>query len=551
MNDDRALVPSIALAAYAEALAEGRRVLVFGDSSSRLAEQVLERGARLIHVYDPEPARVAEAATRNTSRNVTFAALGEGGLALREGAFDLAIVDNLAQIGNIASALTWLKRALSPRGAALIACPNPDVSVRLLAGSANRADAVAIDYYSLYDAVAAEFQQVRMLGQTPFVGYAVVDFAPDADPAPALDTGFLPGGAEEPEWFIALASHQPVELDEFSIIQLPARSVLQRRGSAGSDEAVRSARSSERRLRQKVAALEAETRRLSHQLLEHKRTSGSSDTQELAQLRKELAQRDQWIQSLEARASTADERADQVQAELEEQVEQSKLREQAQIGEATKLRDQRIRELEEKLQQRQAENGGLRSELRSLEQKLSQQTQASAEAAAAELTGLEQQLVERAHQVRQLERELRETERVGRELLLELEEMRQSRESTAVDESGTHEQAGSPSGEMPPDVAAAPVEFGGSANVKELYEKLDRLAALNAEREADLTALRWTVAELESKLALGLPAQVQLRLAERDQLAQQLEQAKALLEQQSVLLAQLRAERSRTSADAS
>src|SRR5438045_9466719 len=56
--------PSIALAPYVEGLVVGRRVAVLGDATLGLADALVARGARLVHAYDPDPARVAEAIAR-------------------------------------------------------------------------------------------------------------------------------------------------------------------------------------------------------------------------------------------------------------------------------------------------------------------------------------------------------------------------------------------------------------------------------------------------------------------------------------------------------
>lgn len=302
---DAPLRPSAALIAYAEPFIAGRRVLVFGDATSAIAEQLLDRGARLVHMYDPDPARVAEAATRNTESRVSLAPLSEGGLASREGAFDCALVEDLTGLPNRASALRALRRALSPRGIALIAAPNPDAERRLIGTAKPGGD---LDYYGLYDAVAAELDHVRMLGQTPFVGYAIVDFAPEGTPEPSFDSSFLPGGAEEPEQYIALASAQEARLEEMTIVQLP----LARVAGAGADEhALRAARSSERRAHKRIASLEAELRRV--------RQSGD----DLQRLQNELDRRDSWIRELENRAATADARADDAETELESMREQA------------------------------------------------------------------------------------------------------------------------------------------------------------------------------------------------------------------------------------
>src|SRR3954470_14822277 len=223
MTEPSSLEPSIALAAYAEPLASNRRVLVFGNALASLSLQLLERGARSVHVCDADGVRASEASARNRSTQISFSSLAESDLSLRDGSFELALIDNLGAF-NALTLLRTTKRALSSRGVAVISCPNPEAAFPLL--RSNALAATSLDYYALYDAVAAEFEHVRMLGQTPFVGYAIADFSASAEPEPALDTSFVPGGAEEPDVFIALASQQEVRLDEFAVIQLPTQRLL-------------------------------------------------------------------------------------------------------------------------------------------------------------------------------------------------------------------------------------------------------------------------------------------------------------------------------------
>lgn len=409
MFEPRALRASAALAAYAEPLLEGRRVIVFGDASSALATQLVERGARLVHVYDPEPSRVAEAATRNTSRNISIAPLSETGLAAREGAFELGIVEDLPSTGPAHSVLKRLRRALGPRGVALIAAPNSEARVRLL--TRGRVIDGALDYYQLYDAVAAEFEHVRMLGQTPFVGFAVVDFAAEDTPEPSLDAGFVPGGAEEPEWFIALAASYAIRLDEFAVVQLPAASVLEARN--GGAIAAEWSREAQRALA-RTAELEAEARELRARVraLEGKQPDASA----VIELRQQLADRDRWIAELEARAAVADARADEAETELEE-IQAERQREQHEaLGPA--------RALEAQLASARAELASLRTRLSEQDERLRKLTELPP--ADDDFGGLERQLRQRGEEIRVLERQLQTAERVGRELLGELERLHDS-----------------------------------------------------------------------------------------------------------------------------
>src|SRR5690348_16643055 len=99
--------PSIALAPFVEALVVGRRVAVLGDATLGLADALLARGARLVHAYDPDPARVAEAIARKApafgspaagkpaARGVVHALLGDD-LGVRDGAFDAVVIPDLS-----------------------------------------------------------------------------------------------------------------------------------------------------------------------------------------------------------------------------------------------------------------------------------------------------------------------------------------------------------------------------------------------------------------------------------------------------------------------
>lgn len=354
--------PAIVLAAYAEPVVSGRRVLFIGPALSALPERLLERGARLVHVCDPDPVRLAEATAKNRSRNVSFSALADGHFALRDGAFDVCLVED-AGIADPAIMLPAIRKALTARGVAIVASLNSEAKAPLLAHRAS--GALELDYYALYDAVKAEFEYVRMLGQAPFVGYVVAEFAPEGSPEPSIDTAFVPGGAEEPELFVAVASAQPVELEPFAVVQLPYRSVVSG-SSPQDDEQLRRAQGAEQAARSRIAELETE----------------------LAQQRKAGSERDAKLREAETRVFARDAELAALRQELDNKTQW------------LKAHEANVAELQAKL-----ERGGAPED---------------AEAAAAELTALETALQERGEHVRQLERQLREAERIGKELVRQL-----------------------------------------------------------------------------------------------------------------------------------
>ena len=105
---------------------------------------------------------------------------------------------------------------------------------------------------------------------------------------------------------------------------------------------------------------------------------------------------------------------------------------------------------------------------------------------------LETQLAERGQEIRRLQKELAEAERTGRELVREL----------AISRAPTTEAP-----EPEPEPVEAPIE---------LQEKLDALARLNAEREADLAATRWALQAVEARAELVAAAELRAQELERE-----------------------------------
>ncbi|WP_437658338.1 hypothetical protein [Sorangium sp. So ce1182] len=215
-----ALHPALVLSAYLEPLVRGRRVAVLGDATIGLADRLLQRGARLVHAYDPDAARVAEMLARSgrTRQSQPSYAVFDGDLGVRDGAFDTLIIPDLSIFSEPAEILRRARRLTAASGAAVVASPNPDVARGLLPAGARRG--AAPGYYALYDLVALQFKQVRMIGQAPFVGYTVAEFAPKGEPEVSVDTSIL-DSSEEPEWFIAVAGERLPRLDAFAVIELP------------------------------------------------------------------------------------------------------------------------------------------------------------------------------------------------------------------------------------------------------------------------------------------------------------------------------------------
>lgn len=255
----------LALAVYVEELAARRRVLFVGDAASAVPER-LSSVARSVEVVSPRTR------TRGTRR---------GGRILPRPwpspqdahSWDLVLVPDLLWAGapateRIAEMAEWL----TPRGV-------------LVVGAEEREDGV--DYESLYGLLSERFDWVRMLGQAPFSGWSVVDFATPPDEVEITFDGSLLGGTgEAPARFLALCAAREIVLDPYSIVQVPfARHEEAPRADSRELSTVRArAEQAERRLEQIGQESAKDARKLGEA-----REQVESLAQELAEARNELS----------------------------------------------------------------------------------------------------------------------------------------------------------------------------------------------------------------------------------------------------------------------
>ncbi|WP_437333606.1 hypothetical protein [Sorangium sp. So ce394] len=314
-----ALHPALVLSAYLEPLVRGRRVAVLGDATIGLADRLLQRGARLVHAYDPDAARVAEKLARTApgrQPHPSFAVF-DGDLGVRDGAFDTLVIPDLSIFADPAEILRRARRLTAASGAAIIASPNPDVARGLLPAGARRG--AAPGYYALYDLVALQFKQVRMVGQAPFVGYTVAEFAPKGEPEVSVDTSIL-DGSEEPEWFIAVAGERLPRLDAFAVIELPFAGFPV--AAAGpSAEALTEAEGRAERLGGELAALRTRHQR-DREDAGARAESAVATAARLAETEAELEARGARLREVEARAGDAHVRAERLAHQIRDMEEE-------------------------------------------------------------------------------------------------------------------------------------------------------------------------------------------------------------------------------------
>ncbi len=464
-----------AICAYAEPLAVGRRIVVVGDASLDLGGWLADAGARAVHVYDP----LAERARAHVlgSRVVTVRPLPDGEFDVRDGAFDLAIVPDLAQIADPAALLSRLRKLVGADGAVLIAANNPE-SPRNQAAPASS----VIEYAELYDLVALQFASVRMIAQVPFVGVTLAELGEqDEEPEVSVDTQLVTE-SDVPDMFVALGSQRDARLGAYAIVQLPhlpepdERPAQVATPDPSAIKELKALKDEIEHKRDRIAALE--------QALRAAEDAGAAQ-QQRAHEAERLAQRSE--QQLAVLASEFD----AVRAAIDvPQIDPAAVDSLA----------------------RRAENAEL--QLSAVEAELA----GIADAHSGELAALEARLLERAGVIQEAETEIRRRERLVRELVSSLEEAHaRAHEPSAVEAS--HTESSSPTQDA---------MLQGAAKVErenvELREKLDRLAVQVAQREGEIQSQAWRIAELEYERSKGSVQKSSNKDAELDALRQALTQ---------------------------
>ena len=304
------------LSVFAESQIEGRRIVVFGQATSGFAQCLVEAGARLVHVYDTDLGRLAEAASLGLPRHVSYAQLSQAGAAIRDGSFDIGFIEDLALADDANDWLSRLEQALSPRGQAYILSANPEHPSQSADKGSN-----AIGYYEFYDLLSTRFEEIKMLAQVPFFASAIVDFAAEDDFDFSIDNSLLPSSSEIPEWYLAAVSQRSFDVEPFSIIQLPIAETIGKEKRNSGDNLLRQLRASELQAKERAESLHEENSEYRRQL--QLLQARISEAEEVAKIQSALKEQELWAKKLEVRAKNADERASEIEAELARARQQS------------------------------------------------------------------------------------------------------------------------------------------------------------------------------------------------------------------------------------
>jgi hypothetical protein len=481
--------PQHALAVYAESLAEGARVALFGDSSLGLAARLVELGANVVHFWDPDARRVRGESER-APRGVTVHPYSDQDGDMRP--IDLAIVADLGLFADPSAIVRRVRRMVGEDGVAIIA-----------AGSAgaegSREGSRSFDYYDLFDLVAPEFDSIRMIAQLPFHGVALVELGDDEDaPSVNVDTQLGESG-RAPEAFVVVASQNGARLEPYTIVQLAA-ATSPAEGRVGPDVDRVDATQRER-----DHAEAAERERAAERAASESARAADRDALAQAHLRTELLA--SQLEDLRRRLAEGERAAESV-ASLEEAL-RARSAHAADLESALAARGRELAELSTEVEEMRAaaeagriaaaqvEEVALRSDRAERRVAvLEQEVAKGGDTQAKELADLEGALRERARAVRSLEVELARRDQMVRDLVSALEDpagrpVPPPQDASAAEGAPAH------------DVASREADAAralGEENAR-LRAQLDALALDLARREGEAQATIWQVAELERRLA--------------------------------------------------
>lgn len=208
-----------------EPLVEGKRVLEI-DCGAGHGSRLLARSARevigLCATEDELRAARAEAPHPRAFQPMT-----PGDLPFVDGTFDVVLaLRGPDAFGGLDILAAEAHRLLKPSGFFCVASPNP--------GKRSLPDALqktpppkrSVGFYELQRRLKSRFGQVKMLAQSPFFGFAFVDYSPEDLDAFSLDTSLLAEGSEDPTSFLALCGKLRLPSVNFSLVQLPLEELV-------------------------------------------------------------------------------------------------------------------------------------------------------------------------------------------------------------------------------------------------------------------------------------------------------------------------------------
>ena len=205
---------------YLVDLLPGKRVLEVGCGTGYGAQFLANHGAGRVVGVDRSLRQVSDARARYRQSNLEFRCEEPGAVELEDGSFDCIFVPEGVEVLRRRTVLAELRRLLVRQGHLVLCGLSAD----------RRGAPGGASFYEFRDRLERLFPPVRMIAQSPFVGFSLVEYADDGgSPGIELDTSLceVAGGEAEPSEYVAVCGGAGMSLRGFTIVQLPDREGIQ------------------------------------------------------------------------------------------------------------------------------------------------------------------------------------------------------------------------------------------------------------------------------------------------------------------------------------
>jgi SAM-dependent methyltransferase len=215
------------LYSYLEPLWAGRKVLEVGCGVGTGSDYLISHGAARVVGIDVDATAIERARLRHRRASLEFRAVAHlADLGQLTDQFDIVVVpaaDAQALRGDMITA--W-KRLLADGGRLVVSTGNADRT-----GVVGGAAPAGVGYYQLTDALSPHFSRVQMFGQTPFVGFGMIEFDSPAEGL-RVDTRLLEGEGESASHYVAIAGAADAVPLGYALVQVPSAPVESRLAAA-------------------------------------------------------------------------------------------------------------------------------------------------------------------------------------------------------------------------------------------------------------------------------------------------------------------------------
>src|SRR4051794_6226857 len=201
------------LYAYTSALWRGRRVLEIGCGEGSSAAYLAVQGAADVVSLDVDAESIDRARAQHARPGIHYLLLDDlQQIAALSHRFDVVLIPEAEAIVADATLLTRIKGLLRDDGFLIVAVAASERQSAFFHSG--------IGYYDLSDALTRDFRAVRMLGQTPFLGFGLIEFDTGSDGL-RVDVSLLGGGTEQPSHYVAIAGNVPSPALGQALVQVP------------------------------------------------------------------------------------------------------------------------------------------------------------------------------------------------------------------------------------------------------------------------------------------------------------------------------------------